>query len=187
MRYFPRYVKGKGFKQQKWPSPKWNCHGELFHCNSTWANNMLKLHGDPLCFKIIAWSIPCHRAPISVTLWECSIWPLAVVRPFIRQWSTAICRETIQSELSDCRVVYNATDRRLRSRTPARASQQPRTNQHVSRQQLGGRDICASSRPRPWLVSLGRGQNWAPRKPRIKIGTRGSPLHFCDRNVAQST
>jgi len=111
MRYFPRYVKGKGFKQQKWPSPKWNCHGELFHCNSTWANNMLKLHGDPLCFKIIAWSIPCHRAPISVTLWECSIWPLAVVRPFIRQWSTAICRETIQSELSDCRVVYNATDR----------------------------------------------------------------------------
>ena len=113
----------------------------------------------------------CHRAPTSV------------VRPFIRQWSTAICRETIQSGLSDCRVVYHATDRTqltncpgLRSRTPTTASRQPRTNQHVSRQQLGGRGICASSRTRPWLVSLRRGQNWAPRKPRIKIGTRGSPL-----------
>ena len=73
------------------------------------------------------------------------------------------------------------TDPGLRSRTPTRASRQPRTNQHVSRQQLGGHGVCASSRPRPWLVSLWRGQDWAARKPRIKIGTRGpvdsSPLH----------
>ena len=129
----------------------------------------------------------CHRAPTSVTLRECCMWSLTVVRPFIRVSYTAIYRKP--SNQSD-RVVHNwpyTTDPGRRSHTPTRASRQPRTNQHVSRQQLGGRGMRASSRPRPWLVSPGRGQNWAPRKPRIKIGTRGtvdsSPLHW---NTLQS-
>jgi len=116
----------------------------------------------------------CHRAPTSVTLRECCMWSLTVVRPFIRVSYTAIYRKP--SNQSD-RVVHNwpyTTDPGRRSHTPTRASRQPRTNQHVSRQQLGGRGMRASSRPRPWLVSPGRGQNWAPRKPRIKIGTRGT-------------
>ena len=111
------------------------------------------------------------RRPLYVTLRECRV----IVDRGSALYSCSEARRYAGNDTVNpsCRAQLTLGWGRV---LPRSVSRQPRTNQHVSRQQLGGRGIRASSRPRPSLVSPGRGQNWAPvpRKPRIKIGTRGT-------------